>query len=66
MAKPTTRKTGAGRTARPVLESNPSPAPHEGMDAESLKTGILRHLEFTLGELPRPNSRNGGRARVPP
>ena len=28
-------------------------SPHEGMDAESLKVGILRHLEFTLGELPR-------------
>lgn len=53
MAKPTTRKTAARRMARPVLESNPSPAPHEGMDADSLKTGILRHLEFTLGELPR-------------
>jgi starch phosphorylase len=25
----------------------------QGMDAKSLKTGILTHLEFTLGELPR-------------
>ena len=32
---------------------DPPPQPREGMDAESLKAGILSHLEFTLGELPR-------------
>ena len=32
---------------------DPPPQPREGMDADSLKAGILRHLEFTLGELPR-------------
>jgi starch phosphorylase len=26
---------------------------HQGMDAQSLKAGILNHLEFTLGELPK-------------
>ncbi len=31
----------------------PLPPPREGMDAESLKADFLRHLEFTLGELPR-------------
>jgi len=33
--------------------TDPPPQPREGMDADSLKAGILRHLEFTLGELPR-------------
>src|SRR5262249_55354825 len=31
----------------------PSVPLHQGMDAESLKAGILSHLEFTLGELPK-------------
>jgi glycogen phosphorylase len=33
--------------------SEPPAQPREGMDPDSLKAGILRHLEFTLGELPR-------------
>ena len=37
----------------PGAVPEPLPPPREGMDAESLETGILRHLEFTLGELPR-------------
>jgi starch phosphorylase len=35
-----------------VLVGEP-PVPPEGMDTQSLRDDILRHLEFTLGELPR-------------
>jgi starch phosphorylase len=37
--------------AEPLVQE--PPVPREGMDAGSLRDGILRHLEFTLGELPR-------------
>src|SRR5262245_16184205 len=53
MAKATTGKTSTRKTARPVFASASESSPHEGMDSASLKAGILRHLEFTLGELPR-------------
>src|SRR5262245_51283860 len=42
----------------PAAFASPAPRPALpydtlGMDAESLKRGILAHLEFTLAELPR-------------
>jgi glycogen phosphorylase len=51
MKRAMTNIPASAPTAGPVPE--PLPSLREGMDAESLKAGILRHLEFTLGELPR-------------
>jgi glycogen phosphorylase len=50
------KKTNGGAPGSSIGEGafpEPPPPVREGMDAESLKEGILRHLEFTLGELPR-------------
>src|SRR5215813_15676960 len=51
------RRAGMGRSrySRPgerAMSQVQRKVPRQGMDAQSLRAGILRHLEFTLGELP--------------
>ena len=47
-----------GKSRLPDTRGDDAPAvpaldpPHQGMDAEATRRGILRHLEFTLGEFP--------------
>jgi glycogen phosphorylase len=42
-----------GKVAAVAGKSEVEAVERHGMDAESLKQGILSHLEFTLGELPK-------------
>lgn len=41
------------RTGGAAVKADARALEPQGMDSESLKQDILRHLEFTLGELPR-------------